>query len=168
MTIPVKYSGTPVAGTEPTLELKDASTEDASVSINDFVTLLLPFFHSSTHFGLAEAHTVDETTGEDAFIYAWNIGLVGVVGASNIPMSQTVVTFKTALGSLYRLYMMEGANTPNVKYYPPFGAGDLTDLCDFVTGNSSPIYGRKNAYPFTPIAYLTKTNDKLRKQQGND
>ena len=166
MTIPVNFSGTPTPGTEPDLVLKDASTSGAIAAIGDLFAVIHPFFNTATHFGLAEAHTVDATTGEDAFIFAWNVGLLGTDIGANRATDELIFVFKTSVGSLYKLYLMEGIQAPNVKVLPPFPAGIYKDLSDFVVGNSSPVYGRQNAYPFVPVSYVSKTNDKLRKQQG--
>ena len=166
MTIPVNYSGTPTPGSEPTLVLKDSTTASGSDALYGLISVILPFFDDATHFGLAEFHAVDADTGEDSFLWAYNIGLTGTGSGANVATGQTIVTFKTSIGSLYRLYMMEGLNAPNQHVLPPFGDAILDDLAAFVVGDTSPIYGRKNAYPFVPVSYITKSNDKLRKQQG--
>lgn len=166
MTIPVNITGSPTPGVEPDLVLKDASTVGAETAIGDLVSEFLPNFAAGTNFGLCEIHTVDDVTGEDAFIYAFNLGLVGSAGSANIPTTELVMTFKLATGGLYRLYLMEGASAANVRILPPYGAGYVKDISDFIVGPSSPVYGRTNAYPFAPISMITKYNDKLRKQQG--
>lgn len=166
MTIPVNFSGTPTPGTEPDLVLKDASTDGAISAIAALMALVQPFLTTTTHIGLAEAHTVDETTGEDQFIFAWNVGLLGTSGAARVAMSQIIFVFKTAIGSLYKLYIMEGSQPVNIKQLPPYTETIYDNLSDFVVGASSPCYGRGNSYPFVPVSVLNKTNDKLRKQQG--
>lgn len=166
MTIPVKYSGTPTPGTEPDLVLKDASTAAASAAIGSFIDVVRDFFNTSVHFGLAEAHTVNATTGEDQFIFAWNLGVLGTSPTATHATGEAVATFKTSVGSLYRLYMMESILTPNARALPPYSDPTIQALSDFVVGNSSPVYGRQNAYPFVPVSFITKNNDKLRKQQG--
>lgn len=166
MTIPVNYDGTPTPGVEPNLLLKDASSLGAEAAIGALFAVITPFFKTTTHFGLAEAHTVDSVTGADSFIYAWNLGLTGGDIGTQVTNGQQVLVFKTSVGSLYKLYMMENVSPVNVKVLPPYSAGPIADLSDFVVGASSPIYGRQNAYPFVPVSSLTKTNDKLRKQHG--
>jgi hypothetical protein len=166
MTVPVKYSGTPVPGVEPVIEHKDAGTGNAIVVFNDLAVLLQPFFNTSVHFGLAEAHTVDPDTGEDAFIFAWNVGLLGTSTFATAATSQAVFSFKTALGTAYKLYLMEGVLVPNTRFMPPYTESIFEDLSDYVVGNSSICYGRGNSFPFVPVSLITKTNDKLRKQQG--
>lgn len=166
MTIPVNYDGTPTPGSEPDLLLKDGSSVGGETAIGDFVTELLPNFATNTHFGLCEFHTVDAVTGDDQFVYAFNLGMVGSAGSANIPTSEMVLTFKLQTGGLYRLYLMEGASPANHKFLPPYGAGYVQDISDFVVGATSPVWGRTNAYPFAPVSVITKYNDKLRKQQG--
>lgn len=166
MVIPVKFDGTPTPGTEPDLLLKDASSLGAEAAIGALMDVIRAFYHTTTHFGLAEAHTVDEVTGADAFIYAWNLGVLGTSPSTNKATFQTIITFKTALGTLYRLYMMENIDGANEHLLPPFSDPTLAALADFVVSDASPVYGRGNAYPFVPVSKIVKSNDKLRKQQG--
>lgn len=166
MTVPVNYDGTPTPGSDPDLIVKGGTTASGEAKIVELVDTFLPFFPATTHFGLGEFHTVDSLTGEDQFIYAFNIGLTGSSVGTAQPLRQFVMTFKTTIGSLYRLYFMETDNDADEKNYPPFAPGPIADLADYITGAGSPVYGRGNAYPFAAIAWLTKTNDKLRKQQG--
>lgn len=166
MTIPVNFSGTPVPGTEPDLILKDASTDNAISAIAAMFAVIQPFFTTTVHFGLAEAHTVDPVTGEDQFIFAWNIGLLGTSPFARVPAEQLVFSFKTALGTAYKLYLMEAIIVPNTRVLPPYSEAIFLSLSNFIVGNTSPTYGRGNSYPFVPVSAISKTNDKLRKQQG--
>lgn len=165
MTVPVQYVLSPIPGEEPDLVLKDETTLGAIAAIAAFIAVILPFFKNTTQFGLAEAHTVDAVTGEDQFIYAWDLGVTGSGSAANIPASQTVLTFKSRLGTLYRLYLMEGNQPLNQHALPPY-TGVIDDLVEFVKGDSSPIYARGNSFIFGAVSFITKTNDSLRKQQG--
>lgn len=163
---PVNFDGTPTPGTEPDVLLKDASSSGVVAAFAALYALIQPFFNVATHFGLAEAHTVDAVTGEDQFIFAWNIGLLGTAVVANTPTAQGVLSMKTSLGTAYKLYLMEGVGAVNERFLPPFANPSVLALSNFLVGNSSPVYGRGNAYPFVPVSFITKTNDKLRKQQG--
>ncbi len=165
MTVPVQYVLSPTPGDEPDLVLKDETTLGAVAAIAALIDVIKPFFKNTTNFGLAEAHTVDPTTGEDQFIFAWDIATVGTGSDANIPTSQAVLTMKARLGTLYRLYLMEGDAPVNQHAIPPF-AGALGDLVDFLTGDTSPVYARGNSFLFGAVSYITKFNDSLRKQQG--
>ena len=166
MVCPVNITGSPTPGVEPDIVLKDASTSGVVAAWADFLDVITPFFNTSVNFGLAEIHTVDATTGEDQFIFAWNAAKVGLSVAATVAMTQFVMSFKTALGTAYKLYLMETILQPNLRDLPPYSEANRLALSDFVVGNTSPVYGRGNSYPFVPVSAITKTNDKLRKQQG--
>jgi hypothetical protein len=166
MVCPVNVDPAATPGVEPDITLKDASTVAVSAGWADFVDVMTPFFNTSVHFGLAEIHTVDSVTGEDQFVFAWNVDKLGLSVAATVATSQFVMSFKTALGTAYKLYLMETILQPNLRDLPPYTEANRLALSDFVVGDTSPVYGRQNSYPFVPVSAITKTNDKLRKQQG--
>lgn len=166
MTIPVNVPLASPPGVEPDVTLKDTTTSPVSTAIAALFALVKVFFPASVHFGLAEVHNVDPTTGEDSFIYAWNIGLVGTAGGAAVAAGQAVFSFKTSIGSAYKMYLMESVTPVNLRLLPPYVDAPNLNLSDFIVGGSSPVYGRQNAYPFVPVSIVSKTNDKLRKQQG--
>lgn len=166
MTVPINFDGTPVPGVEPDLLLKDASSSGSVAAWDDLLQLIKVFFPSSVHFGLAEIHAVDSDTGLDTFIYAWNAGVVGTAGGAQVVAGQNVFSFKTTAGSAFKLYLMESVEAVNLRKLPPYVDAPNSNLSDFIVGDSSPVYGRGNAYPFVPVSIISKTNDKLRKQHG--
>jgi len=166
MTIPVNYDGTPTPGTEPDIILKDASSSGVEAALDAFLDVLVPHFNTSVNFGNAEAHTVDATTGADTFIWTWNAARVGSDGGPAIPTGQAVFSFKTSVGSALKVYLMESGSPANNRILPPYDPGIIKDLSDFVVSGASLFYGRENAYALAPVSFITKYNDKLRKQQG--
>jgi hypothetical protein len=166
MAVPVNFDGTPTPGTEPDILLKDASSTGVIAAFDALLDVIVPFFPTACNFGLFEAHTVDDVTGEDQFIFAWNAGRTGSSLVARVAMEQIVFSFKTSVGSAYKLYLMEAVEPVNQRALPPYTAPTNADLSDFIVGDASPVYGRQNAYPFVPVSFITKTNDKLRKQQG--
>lgn len=166
MTIPVNIPPGSPTGVEPDATLKDASTTPISTAISSMFELIKVFFPAAVHFGLAEVHNVDETTGEDQFLFAWNVNKVGTAGGAAVVAGQTVFSFKTSLGSAYKLYLMESVTPVNLRILPPYADAPNLNLSDYIVGSSSVVYGRQNAYPFVPVSLVSKTNDKLRKQHG--
>jgi len=166
MTIPIKFDGTPTPGVEPSILLKDASSAGISSALDDMFDVIVPFFNTGTAFGLVEVHAVDDVTGDDTFIWGYNMGRNGTSAVANKTLAEDVWSFKLVNGGLYKLYLMEDVQPVNVKTFPPYAAGVAGDLSDFISGPSSPVYGRTNSYPFSPISETTKTNDSLRKQHG--
>lgn len=166
MTIPVNYSGEPSPGIEPLTESKNGDIAPGMTMLGSFLGNIMPFFSNTTVFGLCEFHTVDATTGEDQFIFAGNLDLVGGSTSTRTPTVQTVITFKSKIGSLYRLYMMETIHTPGIKQLPEFTLTDAAAVSAAYLDGASPVFARKNAYLFSAVSLITKLNDKLRKQQG--
>jgi hypothetical protein len=166
MTIPVNFDGTPTPGSEPDIVLKGLSTVNVEAALDAFLDVLTPQFAAGTNFGNAEAHAVDETTGDDTFLWTWNAARVGSGGGSNIATTQAVYSFKSSVGSAIKIYLMEGNSPANVKILPPFAPGAIADISDYVVSLGSMVYGRGNAYALAPVSFITKYNDKLRKQQG--
>lgn len=166
MTIPVNYDGTPTPGTEPALLLRNLTSSPGVAAIAAYMAVIKPFFHTTTVFGLIEFHTVDSMTGLDQFIYAADLGVLGTASAANVVCGQGVLTMKATNGRLYRCYLMEGIEPPGDKLYPGAFGSDLAALSAFLSGVSSPVYARGNAYLFSDVSWVTKLNDKLRKQQG--
>lgn len=166
MTIPINFDGTPTPGEQPNLILKDLSVVPMNTAMTAFVNVLKPFYAAATHFGLMEAHAVDPVTGADQFIFSDDIDQIGTsLGTAN-PCVQVVLTYKLRTGGLYRLFMMEAEAAANVKAFPPMSETRVANLNTYITGDTSLIYGRTNQYPFTVVSYVSKFNDKLRKQQG--
>jgi hypothetical protein len=165
MTLPINFDGVPTPGVEPSVILKDTTSLNVEAAILAYITLAKAFFPSTTHFGLAEVHAVDADTGEDTFIYGWNLNVVGTGAGAGVQFGQAVLSFKLVSGGVFKAYFMEGTSEENVKQFPPF-SGAVDALADFVTSGDSPIYGRDNSYPFSPIAFTTKTNDALRQAGG--
>lgn len=164
--MPINITGSPTPGVEPDIILKDASTSGVIAAWDAFLDVVVPYFTTTVNFGLAELHTVDDTTGEDQFIFAWNAGRTGSSVVARKAAAQLVFSFKTALGTPAKVYLMESVEAVNQRFLPPYAAGPAEDLSDFIVGTSSPFYGRGNSYPFVPVSLITKTNDTLRKQQG--
>lgn len=165
MTIPINFDGAPTPGEEPDLLLKTGS-DNAVDALTNYFEVMRPFFPATVAFGLCEIHSVDDTTGDDEFIFGFDVGLVGTSLVARVALAEDVYSFKLVNGGIYKLYLMEDVSPVNLKAFAPFPAGVYGDLVDFVTGAASPVYGRSNSYPFAAIAQTTKTNDSLRKQNG--
>jgi hypothetical protein len=164
--IPIKNSVAFVPGVEPIFLQKDLADISMSAAVAGLLAKVKAFFPSSVKFGLVECHSVNEDTGEDQFIYSLDAGVSGTSVATRVALSQAVFNYKTVIGGQFRLYLMESDIAVDQKFTPPFGAGRETDLSDYVTAADTWLYGRDNAYPFSTISLVSKTNDALRKQQG--
>jgi hypothetical protein len=76
-----------------------------------------------------------------------------------------VMTFRTTLGNLYKLYLMEVATsalTP-FKNPAPFPAGAAKNIADYITGSTSWVKARDGSKPVVALALLGKLSDAIRK-----
>lgn len=169
MTVPLNYELGPVGtpqGVEPNVIQKDGTVVSGSTAIAAFLGAIKAAFPASVSFGLVEFHTVIAANGNDFFIWSYNAGIVGTNVASRNGLVEFVMTVKAATGGLYRLYLMEPSYTEDAKQVSPFADAVALAIGTFLTSDNSPVYARSNAYLLTPVSWLTKINDSLRKQAG--
>lgn len=160
---PVNYDGTPTPGTEPTVTLKDATTEGLVTAFAAFMVLYKVMFDSDVLFGLAEAYAVDAETEERTFLYGWNVGIAGTSAGSITRDNMVTLTFKTVGGGVLKVVMMETNLTTGLTYRPPFAVDSpWEDLASFIVSGESFLIGRDNTYPFAPISLKSKESDALR------
>lgn len=165
--LPVNFSGTPVAGVEPTFTTKIAGTVAAETAISDWLDVFRAAFNTATLFGLVEIYAVNPTTEERTFIYGFDASRAGSSGDPSVQYSMGTMTFKTIGGGLLKIVAMEPVLGVNTKLYPPFFLGGiLDDIQAFVVDGDSFIIGRDDDYSFAPISWTTKTSDALRKRVG--
>jgi len=165
--LPVNFSGTPVAGTEPTFTTKSAGTVAAEAAIGDWLDVYRAAFNTATLFGLVEIYAVNPTTEERTFIYGFDASRAGASADPSIRYSMGTMTFKTIGGGLLKIVTMEAVLGVNTKIYPPFvAAGILDNIQAFVVDNDSFIIGRDDDYAFSPLSWTSKTSDALRKRVG--
>jgi hypothetical protein len=126
-----------------------------------------PMFSSLTTIISAEFWYQPTPTSDPIWIYEHPINLPGTTGATSVSMGQIVITFRTALGGLARLYLMEpaAAHTVNVRVNGTALTGTNLAISNYVKGPTSVFLGRDNAALMVPIFYTTKINDALRKRR---
>lgn len=165
---PVNYAGTPVPGTEPTLTLKDSTTQGAIAAFAEFTALYKVMLDSDVQLGLVEAYAVDADTEERTFLYGWNAALVGTASGSLQKGVMNTLTFKTIGGGVLKIVIMEGNFLSGVTLRPPYTVdSEWANLAAFICSGDSFIIGRDNTYPFAPISIKTKESDALRKRYNS-
>jgi hypothetical protein len=133
-------------------------------SVNDYVLLLKPFLGPTDEIQVAHLWTMASEDAEPVFQEEHNIAVAGTAGGAGVAYGQVVFTMRTTLGGLARVYIMEGVNAVNAKLYPPFGAGPVKSISDFIKGDTSFFVGRDGAFLSSVVSYTSKTNDALRKK----
>lgn len=163
MRLPVQPGNGWATGVEPNLVQKNGVDVPMSTAVDAFITLIKTMFNAATEFVKAEAWFYPTGAGDPIWVYTHALGVAGTAGTPNTNMAQGVITFRTLIGGVFKLYLMEGAFTVNSRNSWPFGAGNPTNVANYLIGSTSWVYGRDNGSLVVPMWFTTKTNDKLRK-----
>lgn len=166
-TIPVQPSGTPTVGVIPNLVPNSGGPIDLAQFMTDYMAVLRPLFATTTAFESAEFWYQPTPESDPIWIYTHPINLAGTGGATTTSMGQLVMTFRTALGGLFRWYGMEMSTAFPVNTVTPSAAftGTLLALSNYLKGGTSCFLARDNAKLMVAITATTKTNDALRKKR---
>lgn len=166
MTLPVLPDVTPVVGVEPIFKNKGGGTADMDTAIGMLLTVLRPFFFTDMDLQSAEFWSQPTADSDPVWIYNLPIAMAGTGTGATAQIKQGCMTFRTGAGGIYKMFFMEPATsaTSVVLTAYPFPAGALTNMANFLTGNTGWIVGRDGAFPAVGITYTTKDNDKLRKK----
>jgi len=135
-----------------------------TLAVSAYILKIKPFFPATTSFTAAELWTLAASDADPIFREVFSIAVVGTGAGSAVAFAQDVVTWRTAIGGLLRTYFMEDASPVNLVQNPPYPAGILLDLFNFMTGVTAFIVGRDGGMPIGSTRRVTKLNDKLRKK----
>lgn len=165
MTIPTKFSGTPVPGEAPNLLAHNASSVGFSSALDNLSTYIKPFLASANGaVDYAEVWSQPAPEDDPVWIYTYQINDDGTSAGATVTANQSVWTFRSANGGVFRLYLMETALAVNIALpYSQFES-DKKDLADYITSSLSWIYARDNGAPITCLGYKSKFNDVLRRK----
>lgn len=164
MTLPTKLGSGFAPGEDPNLVKHTDTTVLFSTYIASLKDSIRGCFHSGTTLDTAEIWSQPTPEDDPVWIYTVGITAAGTHGTANVVASQLVMTFRSDLGGLFRLYLMEqpvGVNQA-VKYTAM--SNPQLALANAITATSSAIYARDNGAPILCLGYKTKTNDVLRRR----
>lgn len=166
-TIPVQPSGTPTVGVEPNVVPASGGPIALSQFMTDYMAVFRPIFGNQTAVDVAEFWYQPTASADPIWIYDHPIALAGSSATQSVALQQLVVTFRTALGGIFRWYGMEpsGAISNNVRVPGASLTGTVLALSNYLKGGTSCFLARDNAKLVSPIFMSTKTNDALRKRR---
>lgn len=162
--IPTKFSGTPTPGSNPNLLNHFGVAVDFESAMAAWAILLQDMFSTAVTLDTAEVWSQPTPDDDPVWIFTTGLALTGTRSGTAVVAGQQVLTFRTHLGGLFRLYFMETPVPPNqVATYAGMANPEL-ELANFVTGATSWLYGRDNGQPILTLGWKTKTNDVLRRK----
>lgn len=161
--LPVDVFGTPTVGIEPEFNLKNGSSDLMSACVDAWIALLQPAYHSTANFSFAEFWYKPTPESDPTWIYTYEIGEVGTAVTAATANGQAVISLRTSVGGLLKVYMMESSFVANLRDPYPFSGGFVA-FHNYLIGGTSWITGRDGGFPVVGIAATTKINDALRKK----
>lgn len=168
-TIPLLPSGTITPGVEPSVMTYAGTPITFSAAIDALIALMQPIYGADTSFSSAEFWSQPLSTDNPVWVFTHPIGEVGTATGASADKVQSVMTFRTGIGGLYRDYQMEisGDVPADLHVFYPFSAGPFANLAAYLTGTTSWTYARDGSRLIVPVAFTTKVNDALRKKRLN-
>lgn len=163
MRIPVQPAAGWVIGTEPSVVDNGGNNVILTTAMNNFLTPFRAMFANTTEVVSTDAWFYPLDVNNPVWVYTLLHGVQGTNTGTNTPSSQMTVSFRTSLGGIAKLVMLEGVFTPNVRNSYPFGAGALTTLMNQMLGTGGIWRGRDGGKLVSPIWSTSKTNDAVRK-----
>jgi len=163
---PVKFSGEPAPGDEPTFETRGGGTVIFSTAVAELAAALSDSFEPETTWGAAEVYAVDAETGVRTFIYGVNFAQVGTSSDPGIPFVEGVWVFKTVGGHPLKIFAMEGVYGADVRNVGTVPADGRQALIDYVNDDGNWVCGHDATFPLLFKSFTSKVNDVLRKRGG--
>ena len=164
MTIPTKFYTAPTVGESPSLLTHAGGQYPFDNAVDDLILYLKPLWANTMSFGHAEVWSQPTPEDDPLWIYTYAVGVAGTSANANVIASQIVMTFRSTLGGLFRLYGMEASYAVNQAFSLAGFDTALGNLSTYIIASASWVYARDNGKPITTLGAKTKTNDVLRRK----
>lgn len=152
-------------GTEPQFFFRDGLNIGMDAAVFLYIDLIAPFFPAAANFIVADFWSIATPEDDPIFEYALPIGSVGTNAGAAVANGQACISHRTQGGGILKLYFMECSFSTNLKDEYPFSSAPITALTDYLCDISTGwIVGRDGFHPISPLRFLTKVNDALRKK----
>lgn len=164
MTLPVEIDGAITVGESPQLKRRAASSSDFVGNLTAFTEVLDSCFDDNCAFGTGEIWSQPTPADDPLWVYTYGLANTGESTTDYLRAEQVVMTFRSTLGGLFKLYLMETYFPPNQASGYSGMAAELKTLADYIMGESSWIKARDNGWPIACLGMKSKTNDVLRRK----
>lgn len=144
---------------------KDATWTAFEGAMLTYVNLLKSFMPTTVTFIEAELYTMASETADPLFRQIAPLNVAGTATTSAAySMSQTVLSYRSHLGGIGKLMLMESTATPNFRQaWRANAPTTFNNLRQYLLGDDCVIIARDGGYPIATTYVTTKTNDVLRR-----
>lgn len=156
-----------VPGEEPNLSPKVGAPILFSTAVAAYVNVAKAMFFTDALFNDAEVWSQPTEDDDPIWIYTTSLAVAGTSVVATAVNRQVVLTLRTALGHLAKLYFMDvsGGFPNDTRETNPIANPVVDAIADYAIGASSWIIGKDNGSLVIPIAWQSKTSDALRKKR---
>lgn len=167
MTVPVNPVGGYTIGVAPQLVTAIGGTVGMAAAVTTIMTALRPAFAPTTLFDAAEAWFYAGVDSDPEWVWTEPIGLAGTSASAVMVMGETVMSFRTVYGGIFKCYLMEPslAFTINTRQAWPAFPAAATTIANMILNASSVYRGRDNGNIVIPMWNSVKTSDAIRKKR---
>lgn len=154
-------------GEEPTFLINPPGSDVIAMNtaVDAYIAVADNLFNATTNFQFAEFWNIPTPGGDPVFEYIYEIGAPGVAASANIVAAQAVLSFRTSLGGILKLYFMESALVIGNPDPFPFSNATMAALAAYFCSLSTGwVVGRDGGKPLSGLRATTKINDALRKK----
>lgn len=142
----------------------DLSALSLQAATDAFVTLVKPLLGVGTDIYLYELWKYQAGTFDADFVSAGTSSAAGALGGTAQAAAQTIITFRTAGGSIMKVNIMESNNAPGPDQSFPTGSATLNSLAAYLVGQSHPWVARDGTRPIAAKGYFPGQNEALWKK----
>lgn len=112
-----------------------------------------------------ELWKIEPESFDASYISTESVAAAGTSGSATIPAQQSIMTFRTALGGVLKINVLEGIAAAVGRDTAPFSTAALEAMRAAVIGGGNPFLGRDGSYPFASIAHFSGTNEAVFKRR---
>lgn len=163
MTLPTSINGTITPGVSPNLNARNSPVGSFTAFIENFSGILDACFSTDCTLDNAELWSQPEPTDNPIWVYTAALNNPGDSGTPYVRAEQMVFTFRSNLGGLLRIYLMETFIPPNQTQTAAQLTSPWSTLVNYVIGDYNFIKCRDNGWPILSLGWKSKTNDVLRR-----
>lgn len=136
-------------------------------AIDEWLDLIAPMFNTGVSILAPEVWMRANEEDDFHWVSTFPDATAGTAGGASVLMMQTMTTFRTSLGGIYRDAFLENTLlTVNLNDPFPIANATFDAYADYVLSvDGSWIIGRDGGYAAAGIRLMTKTNDSIRRKR---
>lgn len=141
------------------IQKNGSAVSNLATHVDNLMTVLRPLYKTAVSFTDAELWEYNPGTFDAVYRSSYALALAGTSASSTITASQSILTFRTALGGIMKVDMRGTVFSPSITDAAPFTAGSYATLAAIFTAATDVWVGRDGGYPLAALAFLPGQNE---------